>query len=163
MGTPTGFLFFFLGGRCLCWQYSRPKMHHLRPSIVRRMLILLRISCCVAGAVPKTILQLMNVEGMTRENVASHLQKYRLYLKRIQGDLNSPDGSIVRAQRCPSRCLPQVSSRCTHPASVNVYSQACLPTRSSRTTAAPTPTTVRTAKQRHEPRKTPAPTPRKTL
>ena len=25
----------------------------------------------------------MNVEGMTRENVASHLQKYRLYLKRV--------------------------------------------------------------------------------
>lgn len=25
-------------------------------------------------AVPKTILQLMNVDGMTRENVASHLQ-----------------------------------------------------------------------------------------
>lgn len=24
----------------------------------------------------------MNVEGLTRENVASHLQKYRLYLKR---------------------------------------------------------------------------------
>jgi two-component response regulator (ARR-B family) len=26
----------------------------------------------------------MNVEGLTRENVASHLQKYRLYLKRLQ-------------------------------------------------------------------------------
>jgi hypothetical protein len=25
----------------------------------------------------------MNVEGLTRENVASHLQKYRLYLKRL--------------------------------------------------------------------------------
>ena len=27
----------------------------------------------------------MNVEGMTRENVASHLQKYRQYLKRMAG------------------------------------------------------------------------------
>ncbi|OVA17817.1 SANT/Myb domain [Macleaya cordata] len=40
----------------------------------------------IKNAVPKTIMQLMNVEGLTRENVASHLQKYRLYLKRMQGN-----------------------------------------------------------------------------
>ncbi|KAK4762831.1 hypothetical protein SAY86_008599 [Trapa natans] len=49
----------------------------------------------IKNAVPKTIMQLMNVEGLTRENVASHLQKYRLYLKRMQGlpgeDLSSSD------------------------------------------------------------------------
>ncbi|KAG1338346.1 transcription factor MYBC1 [Cocos nucifera] len=38
----------------------------------------------IKNAVPKTIMQLMGVEGLTRENVASHLQKYRLYLKRMQ-------------------------------------------------------------------------------
>lgn len=37
------------------------------------------------GAVPKAIVRLMNVEGLTRENVASHLQKYRIYLKRTRG------------------------------------------------------------------------------
>ncbi|GAB2288648.1 hypothetical protein Dimus_022971 [Dionaea muscipula] len=39
----------------------------------------------VDKAVPKTIMEMMNVEGLTRENVASHLQKYRLYLKRVEG------------------------------------------------------------------------------
>ncbi|KAK9021860.1 hypothetical protein V6N11_011826 [Hibiscus sabdariffa] len=34
-------------------------------------------------AVPKTILEHMNVRGLTRENVASHLQKYRIFLKRV--------------------------------------------------------------------------------
>ncbi|KAJ9548489.1 hypothetical protein OSB04_021032 [Centaurea solstitialis] len=43
-------------------------------------------------AMPRRILDLMNVDGLTRENVASHLQKYRLYLKRIshQGNMVAP-------------------------------------------------------------------------
>ncbi|KAL5568231.1 hypothetical protein UlMin_024806 [Ulmus minor] len=50
----------------------------------------------IDSAVLKKILQLMNVLGLTRENVASHLQKYRLYLRRIsdvsqhQTSLSSP-------------------------------------------------------------------------
>ncbi|XP_042398240.1 two-component response regulator ARR2-like isoform X1 [Zingiber officinale] len=48
----------------------------------------------VDKAVPKKILELMSVAGLTRENVASHLQKYRLYLRRVsmpqyQGRLDS--------------------------------------------------------------------------
>ncbi|CAI8587311.1 unnamed protein product [Vicia faba] len=39
-------------------------------------------------AVPKKILDLMNVEGLTRENVASHLQKFRLYLKKAAHQAN---------------------------------------------------------------------------
>ncbi|XP_024961251.1 two-component response regulator ARR12-like isoform X1 [Cynara cardunculus var. scolymus] len=39
-------------------------------------------------AVPRRILDLMNVDGLTRENVASHLQKYRLYIKRISHQAN---------------------------------------------------------------------------
>lgn len=46
----------------------------------------------IKNAVPKTIMQLMSVEGLTRENVASHLQKYRLYLKRMQGLSSSSAG-----------------------------------------------------------------------
>lgn len=36
----------------------------------------------VDKAVPKTVMQMMDVSGLTRENVASHLQKYRLLLKK---------------------------------------------------------------------------------
>jgi len=36
----------------------------------------------VDQAVPKAIMQSMNVKGITRENVASHLQKYRAQLKK---------------------------------------------------------------------------------
>lgn len=64
----------------------------------------------IKNAVPKTIMQLMNVEGLTRENVASHLQKYRLYLKRLQGCSestmeNSPsqDGGIPAAPLSPGK------------------------------------------------------------
>ncbi|XP_020585843.1 transcription factor PCL1-like [Phalaenopsis equestris] len=51
----------------------------------------------VKNAVPKTIMQLMNVDGLTRENVASHLQKYRLYLKRSQGLSSSASGPAISA------------------------------------------------------------------
>ncbi|KAI3694639.1 hypothetical protein L1987_77607 [Smallanthus sonchifolius] len=59
----------------------------------------------VKNAVPKTIMQLMNVEGLTRENVASHLQKYRLYLKRMQGLSNegpSPSDRLFDSTPVPN-------------------------------------------------------------
>lgn len=56
----------------------------------------------VKNAVPKSILQLMNVEGMTRENVASHLQKYRLYLKKLAGvAANAPIPQDIMQQMQP--------------------------------------------------------------
>lgn len=48
----------------------------------------------IKNAVPKSIMQLMSVDGLTRENVASHLQKYRLYLKRMQSMNSNGSGGI---------------------------------------------------------------------
>ncbi|XP_010443718.1 PREDICTED: transcription factor BOA-like [Camelina sativa] len=62
----------------------------------------------IKSAVPKTIMQLMNVEGLSRENVASHLQKYRLYLKRIQG-LTTEDGPYSSDQLFSSTPVPPQS------------------------------------------------------
>eukprot|EP00252_Welwitschia_mirabilis_P021881 TRINITY_DN5734_c0_g2_i1.p1 TRINITY_DN5734_c0_g2~~TRINITY_DN5734_c0_g2_i1.p1 ORF type:complete len:309 (-),score=47.18 TRINITY_DN5734_c0_g2_i1:351-1277(-) len=64
----------------------------------------------IKNAVPKTIMQLMNVDGLTRENVASHLQKYRLYLKRVQGFSSEGPSScdhLFASTPVPSHFLPR--------------------------------------------------------
>nr|ABG35775.1 SRR383 [Striga asiatica] len=53
-------------------------------------------------AVPKKILELMSIPGLTRENVASHLQKYRLYLKRLSGQHHNGLGNPFMGPTDPS-------------------------------------------------------------
>ncbi|KAK1385593.1 Two-component response regulator [Heracleum sosnowskyi] len=58
-------------------------------------------------AFPKKILELMNVPGITRENVASHLQKYRIYLRRLSGQHQSGiSNSFMGFQDAPFGSMP---------------------------------------------------------
>ncbi|KAM6555877.1 hypothetical protein CsatB_002896 [Cannabis sativa] len=55
-------------------------------------------------AVPKKILEYMNIPGLTRENVASHLQKYRLFMKKVseKGSLNETKTNMLASRMCRS-------------------------------------------------------------
>ncbi len=53
----------------------------------------------------------MNVDGLTRENVASHLQKYRLYLKRVK-DVEAGGGGPL--PRPPGRYVPRSKAHLSH-------------------------------------------------
>ncbi|PWA50408.1 cheY-like superfamily [Artemisia annua] len=62
-------------------------------------------------AVPKKLLELMNVPGLSRENVASHLQKYRLYLRRLSGSqqMGSMNGSFMDSPEAGYRSMSSVN------------------------------------------------------
>ncbi|XP_062232367.1 transcription factor PCL1-like [Phragmites australis] len=81
----------------------------------------------IKKAVPKTIMQLMNVEGLTRENVASHLQKYRLYVKRMQGLSNegpSPSDHIFASTPVPHSLVHEVPVRTPYAGGAPMYRHA---------------------------------------
>ncbi|XP_011030193.1 PREDICTED: putative two-component response regulator ARR21 [Populus euphratica] len=58
-------------------------------------------------AVPKRILECMSVRGLSRENIASHLQKYRIFLKKVaeRGGCSSKNlsGRDLRTNFAPSQ------------------------------------------------------------
>ncbi|XP_074266489.1 uncharacterized protein LOC141589763 [Silene latifolia] len=56
-------------------------------------------------AVPKKILELMNVPGLTRENVASHLQKYRQYQKRVEQNSHQQNGHTMNFMSSKEQCF----------------------------------------------------------
>ncbi|PSC71942.1 g2-like myb-family transcription factor [Micractinium conductrix] len=63
------------------------------------------------SAVPKSILSMMNVEGMTRENVASHLQKYRLHLRRLGGFTEKDRVDVDALQRLHEQNVQQLAAQ----------------------------------------------------
>ncbi|XP_019706410.1 transcription factor PCL1 isoform X2 [Elaeis guineensis] len=81
----------------------------------------------IKNAVPKTIMQLMNVEGLTRENVASHLQKYRLYRKRKEGIPNEGSFSFDHLPHEPPAQMPMPYGMPSPPVPMPVFSIAFHP------------------------------------
>ena len=79
--------------------------------------------------------QLMNVDGMTRENVASHLQKYRLALRKAAG--------VPADQPLPEDAIARFSAAAPLPAEADPASAAA-------TTAAAAPALPPLPPQRHE-------------
>eukprot|EP00276_Gloeochaete_wittrockiana_P022779 CAMPEP_0184369636 /NCGR_PEP_ID=MMETSP1089-20130417/162357_1 /TAXON_ID=38269 ORGANISM="Gloeochaete wittrockiana, Strain SAG46.84" /NCGR_SAMPLE_ID=MMETSP1089 /ASSEMBLY_ACC=CAM_ASM_000445 /LENGTH=404 /DNA_ID=CAMNT_0026712109 /DNA_START=35 /DNA_END=1249 /DNA_ORIENTATION=+ len=64
------------------------------------------------NSTPKAILKMMGVPGLTRENVASHLQKYIARLKREKGDdwessfCTAPSSELAELQEAESQASP---------------------------------------------------------
>jgi len=61
---------------------------------------LLAVDTCggVDKSLPKAIMKEMGVEGLTRENVASHLQKHRMRLKKGEGEEDGGVGGGVKGE-----------------------------------------------------------------
>ncbi|GJV78241.1 two-component response regulator ARR2-like protein [Tanacetum coccineum] len=75
---------------------------------------LLHLSCHAVKqleAVPKKILELMNVPGLSRENVASQYSKYRLYLRRLNGSqhMGSMNDSFMDSPEAGYRSMSSVN------------------------------------------------------
>ncbi|KAL6509485.1 hypothetical protein OROGR_022795 [Orobanche gracilis] len=69
-------------------------------------------------AVPKKILEVMNVPGLTRENVASHLQKYRLFLRRVSDASHKIQYSADKSSSCRNLLRSSLESPATSPSAL---------------------------------------------
>ncbi|WMV20415.1 hypothetical protein MTR67_013800 [Solanum verrucosum] len=60
---------------------------------------------------PKRILEVMDIPELTRENVASHLQKYRLYLKKVTAPIDTGPELISKSSKITFGNVNQLSTQ----------------------------------------------------
>ncbi|XP_055826260.1 two-component response regulator ARR14-like [Solanum dulcamara] len=71
-------------------------------------------------AIPRRILEVMNIPELTRENVASHLQKYRAYLRKVTTPTNTNSEFISNSSKIIFGSANQLSTReATNPISTS--------------------------------------------
>ncbi|XP_051123021.1 two-component response regulator ORR24-like isoform X2 [Andrographis paniculata] len=79
-------------------------------------------------SVPKKILEVMNVPGLTRDNIASHLQKYRLFLRRVSEESQKMQYCLAETAGLMRSCnnnnnSPTSFSVLDHPGSSSLFGQ----------------------------------------
>ncbi|CAL5041699.1 unnamed protein product [Urochloa decumbens] len=83
------------------------------------------------NAVPKKIHEVMNVDGLGRDSVGSHLQKYRIYLKKLnEGTLRHSDPFVDEQQAWLSGTVPANGSMSVPAQHQNSKGTCVLPTQS---------------------------------
>jgi len=93
-----------------------PELHALFVDAVHRL--------GVRAAVPKAILQLMNKPGLTRENIASHLQKYRIHLQRQSNKSTDTPKKVEMSPLSTESCIEHSNEAYTIPRSPSMFSKS---------------------------------------
>jgi len=90
-----------------------PELHALFVDAVHRL--------GVRAAVPKAILQLMNKPGLTRENIASHLQKYRIHLQRQSNKCIDTPKKVEMSPLSTEACMEHSNDAYSIPRSPSMF------------------------------------------
>ncbi|XP_022870654.1 two-component response regulator-like APRR2 [Olea europaea var. sylvestris] len=108
--------------RCISVRLKVPKQVDWTPELHKKFVQAVE-QLGVDQAIPSRILEIMKVEGLTRHNIASHLQKYRMHRRHILPKADDrrwphPRDSAQRSHYLhkPVMAFPQFHSSHVHPA-----------------------------------------------
>ncbi|KAE8694035.1 hypothetical protein F3Y22_tig00110788pilonHSYRG00309 [Hibiscus syriacus] len=91
-------------------QNSRKPRQYWSPDLHRRFVLALEELGGSQAATPKQIKQLMRVDGLTNDEVKSHLQKHRLHVRKLEGSAALKQGIELMQSQSDSPQGPLTSS-----------------------------------------------------